>query len=138
MVADDVQKINKLSHQLGYSISLEESREQIKKIILKEDHCAYTAVVNNIVIGWIHAFISLAIESRPFVEIGGLVVDEGHRGKGIGNKLVEKVKEWTIYKKVDFLRVRSNVTRLQTHHFYNKIGFEEIKEQKVFSLNIGN
>ena len=133
---DDVGSVNHLSHQLGYALSLADTKYQMEKVLLKEDHIAYVAISQTKVIGWIHAFISFTIESKPFVEIGGLVVDEKHRGQKTGNKLIDKVREWTIEKNIPSLRVRSNVTRHLTHQFYNKIGFKEIKEQKVFSLNI--
>ena len=131
----DLERINDLSHQLGYDLSLAETKNQIEQILSTQDHIAYVVVLKEKVVGWIHAFVSLSIESKPFVEIGGLVVDEKYRGKGMGNKLVDKIKEWTIEMKISSLRVRSNVTRLPTHEFYKKAGFEEIKEQKVFSLN---
>jgi N-acetylglutamate synthase-like GNAT family acetyltransferase len=131
----DLERINDLSHQLGYDLSLAETKNQIEKILSTQDHIAYVVALEEKVVGWIHAFVSLSIESKPFVEIGGLVVDEKYRGKGMGNKLVGKIKEWTIEMKISSLRVRSNVTRLSTHEFYKKTGFEKIKEQKVFSLN---
>jgi N-acetylglutamate synthase-like GNAT family acetyltransferase len=131
----DLERINDFSRQLGYDLSLAETKNQIEKILSTQDHIAYVVVLKEKVVGWIHAFVSLSIESKPFVEIGGLVVDEKYRGKGMGNKLVDKIKEWTIEMKISSLRVRSNVTRLSTHEFYKKAGFEEIKEQKVFSLN---
>ncbi len=34
------------------------------------------------VIGWIHVFIAVRIESETFAEIGGLVVNENIRGYG--------------------------------------------------------
>ena len=106
MFINDLESVNALSFQLGYELPLAETKAQMEKILSKEDHIAYVAAVQEKVIGWIHGFISLAIESKPFVEIGGLVVDEEFRGKGVGNRLVNKVKEWTIEK---------NIASLPTH-----------------------
>jgi ribosomal protein S18 acetylase RimI-like enzyme len=123
---------------LGYPLSVDETKEQIKSVLSDENHCAFIAIENKKIVAWIHAFISVTIESKPFVEIGGLVVDENYRGKGIGNKLVDKIKEWAMNKNILSLRVRSNTKRIETHKFYTGIGFIEIKEQKVFSMELSN
>ena len=88
---------------------------------------------NEKIVGWIHGFYSLRIESDFFVEIGGLVVDENFRKNGIGKKLVDKVMEWSKLKNCEKVRVRCNVIRKESHKFYENIGFEINKEQKIFS-----
>ncbi len=50
------------------------------------DNCAFVAIIEGKIIGWIHAFKALRIETKPFIEIGGLVVDEIYREK----KVLEK------------------------------------------------
>ena len=134
MLASDAEHIHKLVGQLGYDLTEAETQRQIDAVLQREDHCAYVAVIEQQVIGWIQAFIALTIESRPFVEIGGLVIDVGFRGKGIGKDLVEKVKEWCAAKNLSSVRVRSNAKRKDAHAFYLKLGFAELKEQKVFNL----
>jgi GNAT superfamily N-acetyltransferase len=36
----------------------------------------------------------IMIEVMPHCEINGLVIDEQHRGMGIGKLLIDKVKDW--------------------------------------------
>jgi GNAT superfamily N-acetyltransferase len=133
---EDSEEVNDLSLQLGYQLSVAETKEQIEKVISTESHCAFVAASEEKVIGWIHAFVALSIESRSFVEIGGLVVDEQFRNLGMGKKLIGKIKEWAVLKKINTVRVRTNTKRLKTHAFYLKNGFEEIKEQKIFQLQL--
>jgi GNAT superfamily N-acetyltransferase len=133
---EDSEEVNDLSLQLGYQLSVAETKEQIEKVISTESHCAFVASSEEKVIGWIHAFVALSIESRSFVEIGGLVVDEQFRNLGMGKKLIGKIKEWAVLKKINTVRVRTNTKRLTTHAFYLKNGFEEIKEQKIFQLQL--
>jgi GNAT superfamily N-acetyltransferase len=135
---EDSQEVNNLSLQLGYNLFIIETKKQIEKVIATENHCAFVAVSEKRVIGWIHAFVSLAIESRPLVEIAGLVIDQQYRSHGIGNKLIERIREWTASIKINTLRVRTNTKRLQAHQFYLKNGFTELKEQKVFQLDLNN
>jgi GNAT superfamily N-acetyltransferase len=133
---EDSEEVNDLSLQLDYQLSVAETKEQIDRVISTESHCAFVAVSEERVIGWIHAFVALAIESKSFIEIGGLVVDEKYRSHGIGKKLIEKIKEWAVSKKINTLRVRTNTKRLKTHAFYLRNGFTEIKEQKIFQLQL--
>jgi GNAT superfamily N-acetyltransferase len=133
---EDSEAVNDLSLQLGYQLAVAETKEQIEKVISTESHCAFVAISEERVIGWIHAFITLTIESKSFVEIGGLVVDEKYRNLGTGKKLIEKIKEWAVSKKINTLRVRTNTKRSKTHVFYLRNGFTEIKEQKIFQLQL--
>ncbi len=134
IAVEDAESIAVLSEQLGYSLPIAETVERIKEIISREDHVAFVASENEKIFGWIHAFKAVLLESRPFIEIGGLVVDEDFRGKGIGKKLVQSVQQWSAEKNINEIRVRSHVKRKGAHQFYTAIGFTEIKEQKVFEM----
>jgi predicted N-acetyltransferase YhbS len=136
MQENDAPAVNKLSVQLGYGLSVAETEKQISSILRNDEHLALVATNNKDVIGWIHAFRALHIESLPFVEIGGLVVDESCRGTGVGKALVHHIKQWCVDQQVYSLRVRSQVKRLDAHQFYRHLQFHEIKEQKVFELSL--
>jgi GNAT superfamily N-acetyltransferase len=125
-----------LSDQLGYKSTNDKIVNRLRNITANKDHNIYVAEYNNKVIGWIHAFYVLRVESDPFVEIGGMVVDERHRKQGIGTALTVKVIEWAEKRKVRKIRVRCNTTRSETHKFYERLGFTETKEQKIFDLII--
>jgi len=99
---------------------------------LHPDNVVFVACISKKVVGWIHVCINFRIESDSYAEIGGLVVDENYRGKGIGKLLVEEAERWAQEKKFTKLRVRSNVIRKNTHRFYLHFGYKEEKEQKVF------
>lgn len=128
--------VQKLSEQLGYPLSLNEIENNIREVMLNADHMAVVAIVNGEIVGWIHAFKAMLLESNPFIEIEGLVVDENYRSMGIGKKLVERIKQWCIEKQISTLKVRSQVKRKEAHQFYLNNGFSEIKEQKVFQINL--
>lgn len=132
----DAATVNHLSHQLGYNISLSETATQIKEVIESMDNCAFVALYEGKIIGWIHAFKTTRLETKTFVEIGGLIVDENFRGKGVGKILVNKIKDWCIEQKITSLRVRSNTKRLEAHNFYLNLGFSESKQQKVFESKL--
>lgn len=132
---NDAEPVAVLSAQLGYDLSIKETTNNIMAILESPDNCAFTAVSEGKTIGWIHAFKTVRIESPSFIEIGGMVVDEAYRGKGVGKALVNKVKEWCVKQNNSNLRVRCNTKRFETHKFYTRIGFRELKEQKVFGMD---
>jgi GNAT superfamily N-acetyltransferase len=59
-------------------------------------------------------------------------VDDRHRKKNIGKRLVQESIQWAKQKGLLKIRVRSNVTRSESHSFYKTIGFREVKTQKVY------
>ena len=134
MNIDDAAQVNLLSFQLGYKLTKEETKKQIQEVIANPDHIAFVATIDNNVAGWIHAFTSLHIESKPFTEIGGLVVDKQHHKKGIAKQLIDKIILWSKENKINTVRVRTNVIRKETHDFYRHLQFKEMKEQKIFEL----
>jgi predicted N-acetyltransferase YhbS len=132
----DREAIINLSFQLGYPATPEEMEKRITAIMEQQDHCAYVAEYNQKVIGWIHAFYTVRIESEAFVEIAGLVVDQDFRKMQAGKRLVTRVNSWSLLKGVKSLRVRSNTIRTGAHKFYNRLGFKKVKEQAVFSIEL--
>ena len=134
---EDAATLSGLSLQLGYSLSVSETSHQVTAILLHPDHKAWVAEADGKVVGWIHAFKTLRLESLPFVEIGGLVIDKIYRGKGVGKALTKEVEKWCRAEGILTLRVRSNVKRNEAHVFYGQLGFLEDKEQKVFSKDLG-
>jgi len=92
----DAEIITSLIEQLGYKATKAETIKRIKNIISNVDHFACTAKVENKIVGWIHAFVCIYLESNPFVEIAGLIVEENFRGLGIGKKLIDEAERWMI------------------------------------------
>lgn len=134
IILDDAEALAQLSLQFGYSVTVEEMIHRLAQVMAREDHCGFVALAEQRVVGWIHAFHAIRLESEAFVEIGGLVVAENYRMQGIGQQLVKQVKVWAVGQSIKKLRVRCNTTRTDTHKFYLKSGFTESKEQKVFDL----
>jgi predicted N-acetyltransferase YhbS len=132
----DAAPITDLSGELGYENKKEDIQNRLKLLLSDDDHCVFVALYNDKIVGWIHGFFTVRIESDFFVEIGGLVVKNNVRGNGIGKKLVDKVIEWAEFKKCRIIRVRSNVIRKESHRFYENIGFKINKEQKIFDKRL--
>ena len=136
MSSEDSAVVAALSKQLGYPLSSQQVLQNINAVRRSKDHDAFVAIYNSHVVGWIGLAQTILIESLPFCEINGLVIDENHRGKGIGKLLVEKAKQWAKEKGDDTLRLRCNVKRTEAHEFYRHLGFKETKQQTTFILEL--
>jgi GNAT superfamily N-acetyltransferase len=89
------------------------------------------------IVGWLHLGCLKWLEGDPRAEIGGLVVDEAHRGERIGERLVAVAIQWAEEEGYREIRVRSNVVRADAHRFYERLGFVRVKVQQVFRRPLG-
>jgi GNAT superfamily N-acetyltransferase len=132
----DTQAIADLSEQWGYQSTKEKMLRCLHDIGNNSDHVIYVLLNDDQIIGWIHGIYSLRVESDPFVEIGGLIVDKDSRRHGLGKFLVDKIIEWSLSRNCHKIRVRCNITRKEANAFYGAIGFIEIKQQKVYDMKV--
>lgn len=132
----DAEQIAVLSSQLGYENEINALFNRTQQIIKAIDNCVFVAKADDQIVGWIHGFIALRVETPLFVEIAGLVVAQDFRKQHLGKELIEAVKEWSNSVGVYKVRVRCNVTRTESHKFYKNIGFSQNKQQMVFEMDI--
>ncbi|KIL38034.1 GNAT family acetyltransferase [Gordoniibacillus kamchatkensis] len=135
-LADDSEEIARLSSQLGYPAEAGQVRERVAFILANGGNALYVAEREGKLVGWVHAHGRHLIESAPFAEIGGLVVDSDCRGQGIGKQLVNKCEEWARTAGFGSIRVRTNAARLDAPQFYARIGYKTVKSQQVFQKEI--
>jgi len=131
--AGDAVALADLCTQLGYPSTPAEVAGRLEHIFGDPDHVVFVAELpEGGVVGFIHGFSGIALETGPRAEILGLVADAGRRGQGIGRKLVTEVERWAQSKGHSAVTVRCNVVRTAAHGFYEGLGFECTKTQKHF------
>jgi len=136
ITSEDAEEVNTLSRQLGYPLTIEQTLQNIEEVIKSKDHTAFAALDKNKMVGWIGAAHTIMLEVMPHCEINGLVIDENYRGKGVGKLLIERVKQWAKEKGNNKISLRCNVVRIEAHQFYEHIGFNKIKQQTNFVLEV--
>lgn len=129
----DADAIAVLSTQLGYPTTPSEARARLEAVETRSDAQVFVADENGSVLGWVHVFGAHSLESGAHAEIGGLVVEEASRGRGIGKQLMSAVEAWAVSMGYPAVRLRSNVVREAAHRFYEGIGYRSIKRQVVFT-----
>ena len=70
------------------------------------------------------------------IEITGLVVSPSARRLGVGRALVAASEAWASRLGFSSIRVRSNVSRAESHPFYRRIGFSLTKTQHVYQKSL--
>ena len=128
----DAPALADLATQLGYPASPRQVEERLAAVVEDPKHFILAAVSGGRVVGWVHAYVCCLLESDTFAEVGGLVVDESYRGKGVGGKLLEMVEVWARQRGCRAVSLRSNVIRHEAHKFYVAQGYDQIKTQHTF------
>ena len=132
----DLTGLINLCAELGYPATEEQLDNRLKKLFKSDSDIIYVAVLNTELLGWIHLFGTLRLESDPFAEIGGLVVSSEHRSKGIGAMLVLTAEKWAIENGFSKIRVRSRIERTDARRFYERGGYTVKKSQNVFEKSL--
>jgi len=128
----DATAIASLAGQLGHPASIGDSENRLAAALETGNQVVFVACVDGQVIGFIHTIIANRIQSDPFAEIVGFVVDESYRRIGIGGQLLGAAEKWAKTGAVEMLRVRSRSDRKGSREFYQRQGFFPNKKQIVF------
>ena len=133
----DADRIRILSEQLGYSSTLKQIEQRLKKIQSNAAHILYVAtVINDYVVAWGHASVTDLLMLPNQVILWGLVVDENYRNQGIGQALIQSIEQWANQLGCAGIMLYSNIKRQETHLFYEKNGYTNIKQSLVFVKNL--
>jgi GNAT superfamily N-acetyltransferase len=137
MLESDADAVHRLAVQLGYPTTAAATLARVRAVLASDVADAFVAEDSDgRVLGWAHVFAAPFLESGPNAELGGLVVDESARGRGIGTALVARAEAWARERGIRKLCLRSNVVRTEAHAFYQKLGFAIQKSQFKFHKEV--
>jgi len=133
----DAPAVAALAGQLGYPTTTEQAADRLGPLLADPGQAFLVAEpTEGEAIGWIHIHVTRFVESEPFAELGGFVVDEAHRGQGVGRALMAQAESWVRKAGVPKLRIRTRSDREGAHAFYAARGFTLIKQQHIFDKEI--
>jgi predicted N-acetyltransferase YhbS len=129
----DAEQVSILDTQLGYERSPDAAPTWIETLNSRaSQQAAPVACLGDEVVGWIEVSIDQLVQEPPLALIGGLVVKDDVRGKGIGQRLCQSAEAWSWEREVEKLRVTSRSTRPDAHRFYLRDGHSSVKTSLVF------
>ena len=136
-VREDAPRLAQLASDLGYTINSDSVDAAIDR--LKSDGGAiFVADASEHLTGWIHVYRSHVIQTEPFAEVGGLVVDPLNRADGVGQRLIEAAERRASANDLTLVRVRSNIVRSNAHRFYERRGYDVEETSYTFSKSLNN
>lgn len=130
----DAQEIQSISNfELGYDVNLEIVKKQIRKLTNDNKHHIIIGFENEQtrkIIGFVHAELYESLYMDTGLNILGLAVDSNFQGQGIGKKLMSAIEDYALENNISYIRLNSNVRRIDAHKFYESIGYVCDKTQK--------
>jgi GNAT superfamily N-acetyltransferase len=133
---EDAEAAAKLCTELGYPVDAQAVLARMQQIASDGNRAVLVACMDGEVVGWIDLSIEYHLQSEPAALIGGLVVSEAVRGRGIGRQLCVAAEDWARGRGVARLRVRSNAIRERAHAFYLRDGYTRVKTSAVFEKTL--
>ena len=124
---DEIPELIKLYSQLmpDETNKPQVSREIYESIADNDDYLVIVAKENEKIIGSAMAICckSLALSGKNFLVVEDVIVEEGHKGKGIGRKLFEELDKIAHAKNCAYAMLVSSGFRKGAHVFYEKMGY---------------
>jgi GNAT superfamily N-acetyltransferase len=126
----DEAAVARLTAQLGYEpVGIE---DRLDTLYRRPGDVVLVAETGGEVVGWVHAHDAALVQVPRFAELGGLVVAEEHRGRGVGEALLQAAEAWAATRGHREVRLRSNAVRERAHRFYFDHGYEVEKTSLTF------
>jgi GNAT superfamily N-acetyltransferase len=123
---DDSPAIARLVTQLGYPTSEAEMDARLKALRNHPEYAVFVAESSGRTVGLVGAYLGIALEfSGTYGRLTGVVVDEEHRGSGVGKMLMERIEAWLKERGARMVTLTSGKQRTEAHGFYRHLGYEE-------------
>ena len=130
---EDSEVAAQLSGELGYPTAVDVMKRRIENMRGQQDHAVFVGCIADRVVSWIDVRIARHLQSDPFGEIGGFVVSERCRSRGVGRMLLAYAEQWIANRGIVKVVVRSRMGRDAAHRFYEREGYTRVKISAVFS-----
>lgn len=101
--------------------------KKIKQYFSDSDKQIIAALLNLEIVGFLSMiFLPRLNRTQPELYVPELIIREGCRNKGIGQKLINSCIEIGKKKKCHRIRLESGNLRQESHQFYKNLGFEQL------------
>lgn len=126
----DIALLNK--NEMGYEYSAEDTKKKLEKLLNDSSNKIYVAVLEEKVVGYVHANNYDLLYAPHLKNIMGIAVLSDFRENGIGKKLLYEVEKWAKNTGAYGVRLVSGSTRIGAHAFYISCGYDGNKKQRNF------
>ena len=135
--ARDARQIHDLYQDvMQYDFPVEQMEKMIEIVYRDNNNYVFVAVENEKIQGVIEVVIKYSIHKEPYLIINTLAVALDAQRKGVGTKLLAYVETFAKVHQLGSINVGSQFKRKNAHRFYQKNGFDLIKEHKIFEKKL--
>ena len=141
---EDIPVIAKLAEQLGGAVDIDGLPVRLRRILDHAHHAVFLAerdvgddAMASEPCGFVAAEHRVLLQFGELIELITLVVDEPYRRQGVATQMVAAVEAWAARRGVPRVRVRSSITRDESHAFYPAIGYALEKTQHCYQRMLG-
>ncbi len=133
----DAAEIAELSAELGYPASQAQILNRLAYLGSRSEHAVFVIEVpGGPIVGWIHAYLRWLLISGLSAEIGGIVIRETYRRRGLGKQLLQHIEKWAGDHGCETVALYSGMHRDTAHQFYPNIGYKRIKSSWKYEKRI--
>lgn len=126
---NDVSKLISLINQLGYNISDDLLRQNLKSY----GDSVFVMEIANEIVGFLAYHICVQFHSyEKHMRIVTVVVDQKERGKGVGKKLLQEAEKIADEQNCAIIELTSAAHRMNSHQFYLSLGYQMNGEKIYF------
>ena len=129
--AGTVDQINSLLKQFNDSKA---SFSTLQALVDNGNIECWTAQENGVIVGMVTLALAQRVNGMSS-RIEDVVVDEAHRGKGLGKALCKKAIERAKARGAYSIHLNSRPARVAANEMYKKLGFE-LRETKAYHLKL--
>lgn len=123
-IEDILDLLELYSTLIPFKISVDNSFETYKEMLMDENYLLLVAKEDNRVLGSALGICCKGLTVH-FLVVEDVIIKEGLRGKGIGRKLMESLDEFAKRKQCAYAILVSSGFRKEAHKFYENVGFQD-------------
>jgi GNAT superfamily N-acetyltransferase len=132
----DALRIAKLLGQLGYPSEEDAVRRRLERLAASDTDATWVAEDDGDLLGLVGIHVSHSLEYDGTVaKVSEIVVDEAHRGRGIGARLMEVAEDEARRRGCVLIFLTTAERRRDAHAFYRRLGYEETGRRFAKSLD---
>jgi ribosomal protein S18 acetylase RimI-like enzyme len=121
----DATAVSALLAQLGYAVSPAAATNRLRFLGSTGADPIFVACEDAICLGLLSLHIAPMLQhAKPAARITALVVDERHRRRGVGRRLIAHAVTTAAATGCELVELTSALDRTEAHSFYRSLGFE--------------
>jgi GNAT superfamily N-acetyltransferase len=134
--AADAERIAELLQQLGYPTTEGAVRRRLGLLAGSPADATWVAETEGVIVGLVGIHVSRSLEyDSPVAKVSEIVVDEAHRGRGLGAQLMAHAEDEARRRGCVLIFLTTAERRKDAHAFYRRLGYEETGRRFARSLD---